>query len=133
MFLWKETKSIKRVSKAGNLDKERISTPMTNDKKKDVKTSKNKLKRERKKAAKKLPSSPVLATTQVTSTNYCLRKLKKSLKLSPLDCSFGAKCRYLHTTPTTANKAEIQGVIENAAHPGSLTEKKSISDALALL
>ena len=53
MFLWKETKSIKRVSKAGNLDKEKISTPMTNDKKKDVKTSKNKLKRERKKAAKK--------------------------------------------------------------------------------
>ena len=127
-FLRKESKSIKRVSKTGKLDKEKANTPNINDKK----TTTGKLKRERRAARKLLPS---LAPTpnKVSSTNYCLRKLKKVLKLSPLDCSFGTQCRYLHTVPTSVNKVEIQGVIENVAHPGSQSEKKSISDALALL
>ena len=129
MFSWRETKSIKRVSKTGKLNKDKTNT---NDRKKDVKTSKTKLKRERK-AAKKLLSSTIPITNKVASSNFCLKKLKNTLKLSPMDCSFGAQCRYLHTIPTSANKAEIQGVIEDAAHPGSISEKKLISDALALL
>jgi len=119
MFSWKETNSIKRVSKIGKLNKDKTNA---NDQKKDVKTSKIKLKRERK-AARKLLSSPIPTINKVTSTNYCLKRLKKALKLSPLDCMYGAQCRYLHTIPTSTNKAEIQGVIEDTAHPGSISEK----------
>jgi hypothetical protein len=129
-FIRKESGTVTRVPKTGKLDKDKTSTPVSNDKNKASKSNKNKLKRDRRAANKSLPL-PV--TNKVPSANYCLRRLKKALNVSPLDCSFGVQCRFLHTIPTSANKVEIQGVIGNVAHPGSQSEKKLINDALALL
>ena len=128
-FIRKKSGTVTRVTKTEKLDKDKTSTPVSNDKNKASK-SKNKLKRDRRVANKSLPL-PV--TNKVPSANYCLRRLKKALNVSPQDCSFGVQCRFLHTIPTSANKVEIQGVIGNVAHPGSQSEKKLINDALALL
>ena len=123
-FIRKESGTVTRVPKTGKLDKDKTTTPVSNDKNKASK-SKNKLKRDK--------SLPLPVANKVASANYCLRRLKKALNVSPLDCSFGVQCRFLHTIPTSANKVEIQGVIGNVAHPGSQSEKKLINDALALL
>jgi hypothetical protein len=129
-YLRKESLQIIRTTKVAKLDSNATITPISNNNVKAVTTAKNKNKRA-KKAAKKL--TPLPSTTPKPLEIFCLKKLKNILNVDPQDCTYGAACRFSHRVPNTANKGEIQGIIGNKNHPGSVQDKTKIHDALALL
>jgi len=128
-YFRKDTHEIIRVAKVAKLDSSKSLTPLSNINK-VVTTTKIKSKNA-KKVARRVASPP--STTLKTSEIFCLKKLKNNLKVDPQDCSYGPTCKFSHREPNTTNKVEIQRIIGNKNHPGSVLDKTKIHDALALL
>ena len=102
-----------------------------------IPVSNTNLKKTKKKSRKARKVAGTITTSlppkQTATEVFCLVHLMHALKLSPTDCHFGLSCRNSHREPTKTNKSELQKIIGNQNHHGSVQVKSSIHDALALL